>query len=147
MRWASASSRLDLPAAAASAVARELREQLGLPPSDAGAPGDIGAAGAGGANVAEGSQIDLVLAFVSGPGPGRTSAATEMLRRELPATTFAAVSARGVVTREHEVEQGVALSAVAARLPGVEVKPFVILQDTWSEPVESAAEFDLRAPG
>jgi small ligand-binding sensory domain FIST len=139
MRWASASSRLDLPGAAASAVARELREQLGL--GEAGAGGSIvGAAGA------EGS-IDLLLAFVSGPGPGRTSAATEMLRRELSATTFAAVSARGVVTREHEVEQGVALSAVAARLPGVDVKPFLLLQDAWAEPVESEAAFDERAPG
>jgi len=105
------------------AVARELREQLG------------------------GEPPDLMLVFVSGPGAERTSAAAAMLRRELPATTFAAVSARGVVTREHEVEQGVALSAVAARLPGVEVKPFVLMQDLWAGPVTSEEEFDLRAPG
>jgi small ligand-binding sensory domain FIST len=135
MRWASASSRLDLPDAAAAAVARELREQLGA--------GSAGAGGAEGYNVAP----DLLLAFVSGPGAARTSAATEMLRRELPAATFAAVSARGVVTREHEVEQGIALSAVAARLPGVDVKPFLLLQDTWAEPVETEAAFDERAPG
>jgi small ligand-binding sensory domain FIST len=123
MRWASASSRLEPPAEAAAAVARELREQLG------------------------GEPPDLMLAFVSGPGAQRTSAAAEVLRRELPATTFAAVSARGVVTREHEVEQGVALSAVAARLPGVEVKPFLLMQDLWAGPVTNEAEFDLRAPG
>src|SRR5262245_57698636 len=123
MRWASASSRVELPAAAATAVAGELREQLG------------------------GETPDLVIAFVSGPGPGRTAAAAEMLRRELPATTFAAVSARGVVTREHEVEQGVGLSVVAARLPGVDVKPFIVLQDTWAEPIGSEEDFDQRAPG
>jgi small ligand-binding sensory domain FIST len=123
MRWASASSRLELPVAAATVVAAELREQL------------------------DGDTPDLVIAFVSGPGPGRTSAAAELLRRELPAATFAAVSARGVVTREHEVEQGAALSVMAARLPGVEVKPFLVLQDTWAEPVDHAAAFDLRAPG
>jgi small ligand-binding sensory domain FIST len=95
----------------------------------------------------DGDTPDLVIAFVSGPGPGRTSAAAELLRRELPAATFAAVSARGVVTREHEVEQGAALSVMAARLPGVEVKPFLVLQDTWAEPVDHAAAFDLRAPG
>lgn len=123
MCWASAASRLDEPAGAAIEVARELRRQLG------------------------GAEPDLVLAFVSGPGISRTAQATEELRRALPATTFGAVSARGVVTREHEVEQGVALSVVAARLPGVEVMPFLLLQDSWAEPVESVQEFDLRAPG
>src|SRR5262245_12393860 len=123
MQWASASSRLELPSAAAGAVARELRQQLGPEPAD------------------------LLLAFVSGPGPARTSAAAERLRAECPAATFAATSARGVVTREHEFEQGAAMSAVAARLPGVQVKPFILLQDTWAEPVENEAQFDLRAPG
>ena len=123
MRWASADSRLSNPAAAAASATSALREELG-----------------------DGS-LDLVLAFVSGPGPERTSTAAETLRRELPATTFAAVSARGVVTREHEVEHGEALSAVAARLPGVEVKPFLLTQDLWAEPIATEAEFDLRAPG
>ena len=123
MRWASADSRLSNPAAAAASATSTLREELG-----------------------DGS-LDLVLAFVSGPGPERTSTAAETLRRELPATTFAAVSARGVVTREHEVEHGEALSAVAARLPGVEVKPFLLTQDLWAEPIATEAEFDLRAPG
>ena len=153
MRWASASSRLDLPESAASAVARELREQLGLgdEASDVGAGGtessNVVAQGAAGAGGAEGSNVHLLIAFVSGPGPARTSAAAEMLRRELPAATFVATSARGVVTREHEVEQGVALSAVAARLPGVDVKPFILVQDAWAEPVTSEAVFDQRAPG
>ena len=123
MRWASASSRLDDPAAAAAAVAGELREQL------------------------SGESPDLLIAFVSGPGRERTSTVAEMLRRELPAVTFAASSARGVVTREHEVEQGVGLSAVAARLPGVEVKPFLVLQDAWAESVDGVAAFEQRAPG
>ena len=153
MRWASASSRLDLPESAASAVARELREQLGPgdEASDVGAGGtessNVVAQGAAGAGGAEGSNVHLLIAFVSGPGPARTSAAAEMLRRELPAATFVATSARGVVTREHEVEQGVALSAVAARLPGVDVKPFILVQDAWAEPVTSEAEFDQHAPG
>ena len=123
MRWASADSRLLNPAAAAASATSALREELGD------------------------GRLDLVLAFVSGPGPERTSTAAETLRRELSATTFAAVSARGVVTREHEVEHGEALSAVAARLPGVEVKPFLLTQDLWAEPIATEAEFDLRAPG
>src|SRR5262249_39987154 len=110
MTWASASSRLELPAAAAAAVAAELQQQLGIDPAGEGDKSSSG-------------RPDLVLAFVSGPGRGRTAAAAEVLRRELPAATFAVTSARGVVTREHEVEHGVCLSAVAARLPGVDVKP------------------------
>ena len=123
MRWASADARLLNPAAAAASATAAVREELGD------------------------GRLDLVLAFVSGPGPERTSTAAEVLRRELPAATFAAVSARGVVTREHEVEHGEALSAVAARLPGVEVKPFLLTQDLWAEPIATEAEFDLRAPG
>src|SRR5262245_2126229 len=111
MRWASAGTRLEQPEAAAAAAARELEEQLG------------------------GAAPDLVLAFVSGPGAAHAPATAECLRRELPAATFAAVSARGVVTREHEFEQGVALSVVAASLPGVKVEPFLLVQDTWAEPV------------
>lgn len=123
MKWASASSRQDLPAGAAAEVARELRAQLGDTPPD------------------------LLLAFVSGPGPARTSAAADMLRTEYPSATFAVTSSRGVVTSEREIEHGVALSAIAARLPGVQVKPFLITQDVWADPVDSEADFDMRAPG
>jgi small ligand-binding sensory domain FIST len=123
MRWASASSRLASAEGAAVEVAQALRAQLGEEPAD------------------------LVLAFVSGAGRERTARVAEMLRERLPSAAFAATSSRGVVTSEHEIENGVALSVVAARLPGVEVKPFLIMQETWRDPIESAAEFDLRAPG
>jgi hypothetical protein len=39
------------------------------------------------------------------------------------------------------------LSAVAARLPGVEVRPFLLMQESWAEPVDDPGAFDLRAPG
>lgn len=123
MQWASASSRLDMPAAAAAEVARELRAHLGDTPPD------------------------LLLAFVSGPGTARTGAAADMLRAECPAAMFAVTSTRGVVTQDHEIEHGVAMSAIAARLPGVQVKPFLITQDVWAEEIDDEAAFDLRAPG
>lgn len=123
MKWASVSSRLDTPAAAADELARHLRLQLGEPP------------------------YDLVLMFVAGPGVSRTMATLEPLRAQCPATTWGAISARGVVTQEHEIEQGIAVSAIAARLPGVEVRPIVLTQDTWSDDITSAEAFDLRAPG
>ena len=123
MRWASAATRLDLPEAGAAELARELRSQLA------------------------GETPDLLLLFASGPGTKRTEDAAKALRRELPAVTFAAVSARGIVTSEHELEQGAGLSAVAARLPGVEVRPFLLMQESWAEPVDDSGAFDLRAPG
>jgi small ligand-binding sensory domain FIST len=70
------------------------------------------------------APADLLLAFVSGPGRTRTPQAAERLRAEFPATTVAAISA-----------------------PGVEVKPFLLLQEAWAEPIHSQEEFDLRAPG
>lgn len=123
MRWAAASSRLDLPSAAAEDVARQLRAQAGEGP------------------------WDLVLAFVAGPGAQRTEATARALRAECPAGTFAAVSARGVVTLEHEVEHGVGLSVFAARLPGVRIEPFVMLPEAWADPVGSVESFDRLAPG
>lgn len=123
MQWASAESRQEPAQTAATQVASELREELG------------------------GAPADLMLAFVSGPGRARCEAAIQTLRAEFPATTFALVSTRGVVTRAHEVEQGAALSVIAARLPGVEVKPFLLMRESWAEAVESEEAFDLRAPG
>ena len=123
MRWAAASSRLESPSAAAEDVARQLRLQLGEGP------------------------WDLVLGFVSGTGAQRTTTAAQALRAECPATTFAAVSARGVVTFEHEIEHGVGLSVFAARLPGVRIEPFVMTADAWADPVDGPEAFDRLAPG
>jgi len=40
-----------------------------------------------------------------------------------------------------------ALAVIAARLPGVEVKPFVLLAPSWGEAAEDAAEFARHTPG
>lgn len=123
MRWASAHSALPAPAAAADEAAAKLREQLGPGP------------------------VDFCLAFLSAPlVAGAESIAIE-LRRTLHPETFAAVSARGVVTESQELEQGVALSVLAARLPGVSVQPFVLVNEAWREKVETPEAFDLLAPG
>jgi len=123
MRWASASSQLADPDDAAGEVARSLALRLGPPPAD------------------------LLIAFVSGTARARTEGVARKLRALYPATTFAAVSSRGVVTESREIESGAAVSVAAARLPGVEVKPFLLLKESWTEPVSSEEDFDLRAPG
>lgn len=123
MKWASAQSLLPDAALAAGEAARTLREALG-----------------------EGA-VDLVLAFFSTPHRAGAESIASVLREQLAPGHLAGVSARGVITREHELEQGPALSVIAARLPGVEVRPFLLTQETWREPVEDADTFDLIAPG
>lgn len=91
--------------------------------------------------------VDLVLAFFSAAlAPGAETIAVT-LKRVLAPATLAGVSARGVVTRAREVEQGSALAVVAARLPGVDVRPFLLMHEAWREPVADAAAFDVLAPG
>ncbi len=123
MRWASAVSSLGDPAAAAAEAAAALRAELG-----------------------EGA-VDLCLAFLSVPHARSSAAVAKVLRDALAPGCLAGTTARGVVTRDREIEQGTALSVVAARLPGVEVQPFVMLQEIWAQPVEDVAGFDTIAPG
>ncbi len=123
MKWASAQSQLPDAALAAGEAARTVRERLG-----------------------EGA-IDLVLVFFSGAHRPDAEAIAAVLREQLAPVNLAGVSARGVVTREHELEQGPALSLIAARLPGVEVRPFLIMQESWQESIETVEAFDLLAPG
>lgn len=123
MRWASAwSARADLHMAVDECVP-VLREQLGEGP------------------------VDLLLAFVSGSITRQTQALRELLQQQLQPVTLAGVTARGVVTRDHEVEQGSGLSLIAARLPRVEVRPFLLMPEVWREPVDDEAMFDQVAPG
>lgn len=123
MQWASAHSARTDPEGAAADVALELATGLGPGP------------------------VDLVLAFWSGPIAGGAERVAAALRAALSPATFAGVSARGVVSLAREYEQGPGLSVVAARLPGVEVKPLLLLHEAWREPVEDEAAFDRLAPG
>jgi small ligand-binding sensory domain FIST len=123
MRWASAHSTLPDPRLAAEEAGAAIAGELGEGP------------------------VDLVLVFFSAAlVPGIEAAATA-LRERLSPVTLAGVSARGVVTRSHELEQGAGLSVIAARLPGVEVRPFLLMHETWREPVADEETFDRIAPG
>lgn len=123
MLWASAHSVLPDGAAAATEAAGVLRESLGEGP------------------------VDLCLAFFSASHVPAAAAIAAGVKAALSPGCFAATSARGVVTAGHELEQGSALSLVAARLPGVEVLPFLLHPETWAAPMEVESEFDLAAPG
>ena len=122
MRWASASSTLDDTAAAATAAAGTVRAALGEGP------------------------VDLAIAFFTPSHVPAAETLAEKLKQTLAPRCLIGSSARGVVTTRHEIESDPALSVIAARLPGVELNPFVLVNAGWSAAAESREEFERHAP-
>ncbi len=123
MRWSSASSELaDSEFAAEDAATRAL-EDLGPGP------------------------VDLALVFFSAQHVPHAQAIADTLRRILAPACLMGASAHGVVTSEHELEGGPSLNVIAARLPGVELQPFVALRESWNQAVLDPEEFARTAPG
>jgi len=91
--------------------------------------------------------VDLALVFFS---PHHVRVAAEVagaLRAALDPGCLMGASAHGVISREHEVESGPALSLLAARLPGVTVSPFVLMNEFWQEAPGDAHAFAQACPG
>jgi small ligand-binding sensory domain FIST len=122
-RWAAATSRAAEPEAAANEVAESLAATLGEGPAD------------------------LVLFFFTAPLVPGAEALAGALKRRLSPGCLAGVSGVSVIGAEHEVEDGPALTAIAARLPGVEVKPFVLIPSAWGEGIRDPLEFARHTPG
>src|SRR5438552_10986713 len=122
MRWAPASSTLEDTAAAASAAAGSVRAALGDGP------------------------VDLVIAFFTSTHVPSAEALSEALKRSLAPGCLIGCSSRGVVSTRHELESDPALSVIAARLPGVELHPFVLVNAGWSAAAERREEFERHAP-
>ena len=91
--------------------------------------------------------VDLVLAFFTAPHLPAAEGLAAMVRERLGPGCFAAVSAHGVVSAEHEVETGPALSVLAAQLPGVQVSPFLLPQGEWNASGPESLPFEVLAPG
>lgn len=123
MRWASARSLEGGTTIAAREAVLAVREALGDGP------------------------VDLVLAFFSPQHVAQADALAAALRAGLAPRCLVGVSAQGVVEGDREIEQGPALSVIAARLPGVELVPFVLMNETWAEAAADAAAFARAAPG
>jgi small ligand-binding sensory domain FIST len=122
MRWATAASRASEPGEAAREVADSLTAGLGEGPSD------------------------LVLFFFTSALGSGAEAMAAMLRQRLAPGCIAGVSAGAVIGADHELD-GPALTAIAARMPGVEVKPFVMVPSAWGEAIEDPLEFARHTPG
>ena len=123
MRWATAASRAAEPEEAATEVAEALADDLG-----------------------EGA-VDLLLFFFTAPLVSGVEEMARRLKHRLSPGCFAGVSGGSVVGDGHEIEEGPALTAIAARMPGVEVKPFVLVSSAWGEAIEDPLEFARHTPG
>ncbi|TMQ64186.1 MAG: hypothetical protein E6K78_09650 [Candidatus Eisenbacteria bacterium] len=123
MRWVAAHSCRDEPGEAAAEAAGALVADLGEGP------------------------IDLVLAFFTAHLVPGTDALVATLKRDLAPRCLVGVSGGAVATTEREIEQGPALALLAARLPGVEVKPFVMPSSSWGEAIDDPLEFARHTPG
>jgi len=123
MRWAEAASRAAEPEDAANEVAESLTAALGEGP------------------------VDLVLLFFTAPMAAGADAIASTLKSRLSPGCIAGVSGASVIGGGHEIEDGPALTAVAARMPGVEVKPFILVPSAWGEAIEDPLEFARHTPG
>ena len=123
MRWAGAESVLDTAEGAAEQVSDTLLEALGGP------------------------AVDLLWVFFSAPLIHDVEPLIATLRRRLSPTCIAGMSASSLITATREIEGGPALSVLAARLPGVEVKPFLLSSSLWGDAVNDPLEFARHTPG
>src|SRR5207344_137800 len=117
MRWASAQSSFTHAGKAARDVAAQLREALGEGP------------------------VDLALAFFTAHHVPSARDLGLALVEALAPRCLMGTSAHGVISREHETENGCALSVIGARLPGVELSPFIVMNEIWQEIAADGSAF------
>lgn len=123
MRWAAAESTSADPAAAAGEVCATLSSELG--------PG----------------RLDLVCAFFRAPHVKGAEQIAETLRTHLNPGCLLGASGHAVLGTAREHETGPALVALGARLPGVTLRPFVMVEEAWAEAAEDPLAFAQVAPG
>jgi len=122
-RWASATSTPPDTGAAVAEILERLSANLGAGP------------------------VDLAFAFFTAAHVRGAERAAAALRERLKPGCLIGGSGHGVVSTEHEHEATPAFTVLAGRLPGVELKPFVLVGESWSEAASDAAEFARLAPG
>ena len=123
MRWAASHSLLPDPVDAVARAAAMVRTELGDGP------------------------IDLVMAFFTAGLAADPEALSGALKRTLGAGCLVGASGGAVIATDREIEQGPGLTLIAARLPGVEIKPFILMPQAWGAVADDAAEFARHTPG
>jgi small ligand-binding sensory domain FIST len=91
--------------------------------------------------------VDLAIAFVTPHLTADPEALAATLKRALEPRCLIGASAAAVVAGDREIEQGPALALIAARLPGAEVKPFILAPQSWGEAAADPVEFARHTPG
>ena len=122
MRWAASHSVLPDPAAAVEQASGAVRRAL------------------------DGGEVDLAVAFFTSPLAADPEALAEGLKRALAPRCLIGASGGAVIASEREIEQGPALTLIAARLPGVELKPFILSPTSWGEAMDDPLEFARHTP-
>lgn len=123
MRWASAFTAQAETVAAAHEVSDSLVEQLGPEP------------------------VDLAIAFFMANHVPAASPLADTLKERLRPRCLVGASAHGVISSDHEIESGPGLTVLAARLPGVELSPFVLTNEAWQAALDDPLEFARMTPG
>ena len=96
-----------------------------------------------------GEHVDLALVFPSSHFVGRADGLGARLRSAIGARVMIGCCAEGVIGPLHEIEDEPAVAVVAARLPGVDIRPFHIagpdLMNLARSP-ETLSEYFTAAP-
>jgi len=84
--------------------------------------------------------FDLIVVFLSTHFLPIAPFVTDRLREELAPRALIGCTCEGVIGNEHELEHRPAITLVAARLPGVEIFPFMLNRDDWDS-LDDASRF------
>jgi len=122
MHWASAHSTKVETAAAAEEAAASIQRRL------------------------EGGPIDLLIVFLGRAHVKDAETVAGTLKRELSPACIIGASAQGIIADGREIESGPALTVLAARLPGVDTHPFIMMNEAWAAAADDVLEFHRCAP-
>jgi small ligand-binding sensory domain FIST len=90
---------------------------------------------------AEEAAIDLVLVFLTAHYTAQARLIAAELQAGLKPGTLLGCTAEGVIGRQEELEGQAAITLVAARLPGVQIVPFVFENTDWRATLLECVEF------
>lgn len=86
------------------------------------------------------AACDLAFVFISSHFSPVAPFIADRLRDELQPRVLIGCTGEGVIGKEHELEKLPAITLIAARLPGIELYPFVLDRDDW-DGLEDDAHF------